>query len=112
MVAHGETGRGSFPKTCNMCLRTGQPAQDAKMPHNQILPLEPFQKWGLSFMGPFTLAIAQTSNQYILVATNFCTKWVEPKQMHDNTAKSTAKFPERNVVDCPEVFKYHIEQAR
>ena len=30
------------------------------MPHQSVLPLEPFQKWGLDFVGPFIPAAART----------------------------------------------------
>jgi hypothetical protein len=62
------------------------------MPHQPVLPLEPFQKWGLDFVGPFKPAAAQTCNLYILVTTHYCTEWVEGKALKDNTADSFAKF--------------------
>ena len=62
------------------------------MPHQAVLPLEPFQKWGLDFVGQFKPPAIRTENRYVIVATDYCTKWVEAKALRDNTAASSEMF--------------------
>ena len=81
-----------YAKEWDLCQRLGQPTEHAKMPHQPVLPLEPFQKWGLDFVGSFKPPTMRTGNRYVIVAMDYCTKWVEAKALRDNTAASTAKF--------------------
>jgi hypothetical protein len=61
-------------------------------------------QWGLGFMGLVKLAIRYTRIQYIIVTTNYITKWVKAKALHDNIAKRATKFIYEQIVTrfgCP-----------
>ena len=51
-----------------------------------------FAKWGLDFVGPIIPPAWRTQAQYIIVATDYLTKWVEAKATRLNDARTTAKF--------------------
>ncbi len=49
-------------------------------------------KWGLDFIEPIKLRRKFTRNKYILIATNYATKWVEVKTFQMNTSFMIVKF--------------------
>ncbi|MCO5599314.1 hypothetical protein L7F22_053415 [Adiantum nelumboides] len=94
----------TFAKECVQCRKMGQPTQGDRTQDHPILPLEPFQKWGLDFVGPIKPRAYKTSSRYILVATDYATKWVEAVALRDNKAESVARFLYKNIMTrfgCP-----------
>ncbi|XP_042038342.1 uncharacterized protein LOC121784247 [Salvia splendens] len=69
---------------CDSCQRTGNISWRNEMPMNNIHEVELFNVWGIDFMGPFPKSNGQ---QYILVAVNYVSKWVEAVASATNDAK-------------------------
>jgi hypothetical protein len=52
--------------------------------------IEPFEKWALDSVGPI-FSMSRKKN-YILVCTDYVTKWVEEKSLFRATEKSIVEF--------------------
>ena len=63
-----------FVSRCDRCQRSGVLTKKDKIPQQSILEVEPFDVWGVDFMGPF---VSSCRNLYILVAVDYVTKWIE-----------------------------------
>ena len=92
-----------FVKRCVLCQKLCQPNNNDKIIDHPIVPLEPFQNWGLYFVG-LIKPKSSRGNRYILVAIDYCTKWVEAVALKDNKAASVARFLYHNIMTrcgCP-----------
>ena len=74
---------------------------------------EPFQKWGLDFIGEIH---RPSSGQYkwILTATHYFTKWVEAIPTRNATDAVIIKFMEENIISrfgCPAIIVADNAQA-
>ncbi|CAA7015533.1 unnamed protein product [Microthlaspi erraticum] len=64
----------SYIAKCDPCQRKGITKRD-EMPLNPILEVEIFDVWGIDFMGPFKPS--SNGHNYILVAVDYVSKWIE-----------------------------------
>ena len=62
------------------------------MPLNNILEVEIFDVWGIDFMGPFSHSF---SNQFILIAADYVSKWVEAVALPSKDARVVVNFLKR-----------------
>ena len=68
------------------------------------LASQPFEKWGIDVMGPISPTARNSQARYIIVATDYFTKWVEVRVTKKANARSTAKFLYEQVISkygCP-----------
>jgi hypothetical protein len=68
----------------------GKPTARYQMPLQAQIVIEPFKKWALDFVGPINPS--SKKKNYILVCTNYVTKWVEEKALPATSEKSVVDF--------------------
>ena len=81
----------AFVGRCDQCQRAGAPSFRNHWPLTPIIPLAPFEKWGIDFIGPIDPKSAR-KRRYIILATDYATKWVEARATVKNDAQTAATF--------------------
>ncbi|MCO5551824.1 hypothetical protein L7F22_005327 [Adiantum nelumboides] len=84
-------------KRCDDCQRTKTPRGQDDMPLRPMMGARAFAKWGIDFVGPIAPPAYRTHAQYIIVATDYLTKWVEAKAIAKNDTKTSAQFLYENI---------------
>lgn len=79
----------AFISRCDACKRMGNISKRNEMQKNFILQVEVFEVWGIDFMRHFRNSFG---NEYILVAYDYVSKWVEAIASPTNDAKVIIKI--------------------
>eukprot|EP00253_Pinus_taeda_P020690 PITA_20690 len=80
---------------CDRCQRMGKPTPRDEMPLQPQVTLEIFEKWGMDFVGLINPPSRQRS--YIIVCTDYLTKWAETKAIKAVTEEKVAEFLRENI---------------
>ena len=81
----------AYVRKCNQCQRIGAPSFKNHWPLTPIVLLVSFEKWRVDFIGPINPISAQ-KRKYIILATDYATKWVEARATMKNDALAAATF--------------------
>ena len=90
-----------YAKKCDQCQRF---TSNTHQPGGFLNPLSspwPFAQWGLDIVGPFPKAVG--NKKYLLVSTDYFTKWVEAKPLANIKDVDAKKFLWKNIVTRFEV---------
>jgi len=79
---------------CDKCQKTGNISRRHEMPLQNIQEIEVFDCWEIDFMGPLPSSL---SNEYILIAVEYVSKWVEAVPTQKADSKTVIKFVKKNI---------------
>ncbi|RWS23655.1 gag-pol fusion protein-like protein, partial [Leptotrombidium deliense] len=85
-----------YVQSCNDCQTRKRPIRIPPGLCEPIVPNEPFMMVGIDFEGP--LPITDNGNKYIIVLTDYATRYAETKATRTSTAAEVSEFLAVNVI--------------
>lgn len=77
-------------ESCSVCAARKPPKSTREVLHPITHPKIPFEQIGIDFLGP--LPLTENGNKYVLVITDYATRWVEAFATSDMKADTVAKI--------------------
>ena len=85
-----------FVRKCDQCQRFAPSIHQPGGILNLLSSPWPFAQWGLDIVGPFPKAMG--NKKYLLVGTDYFTKWVEAEPLANIRDVDAKKFVWKNIV--------------
>ena len=86
-----------YVRRCDACQRYARNDLQMEMPLHVSLPLVPFEKWGIDYVGEVH-PHSSKGMVYIVVASEYLTKWAEATAVKTNTAANAVIFMYENII--------------
>ena len=95
-----------YVRKCDACQRYARNNLRIEMSVHVSLPLIPFEKWRIDYVGEVH-PHSSKGMAYIIMATEYLIKWAEAKAVKTNTAANAAIFMYENIISkfgCPKIL--------
>ncbi|CAL2259902.1 unnamed protein product [Prunus armeniaca] len=86
-----------YSKGCESCQRHGPIQQAPSVPMNPVVKSWPFRGWAMDLIGKIYPASSQ-QHCFIIVATDYFTKWVEAEPIKSTTPQEIITFIEEQII--------------
>ena len=94
----------SYVRRCNRCQRHAPISRVPSKALNPIISPWSFVQWGMDIVGPLPIGAAQ--KKFLLIATNYVSKWVKGEAYVSIKDKDVFKFVWKNIV-----YRFGIPRA-
>lgn len=85
----------TFIQLCDPCARTKVAGRIKSHPYKARCVRKKHHTWSVDLMGPYTSSTK--GNQYLIVVTDVCSKWIEAKPIRNATTSAIVQFLEDDV---------------
>ncbi|GAV88771.1 rve domain-containing protein [Cephalotus follicularis] len=85
-----------FVRKCDKCQRYANKNKRPSEPLTSITAPWPFAQWGMDFVGPLPVATGQ--RKFLIIAVDYCTKWVEAEPLATIIEKNMESFVWKSII--------------